>query len=241
MSKKKRKPLEITSLKKPEPVIRLENISKTYETGESDTVALVDIDLRVDKGEFVAIMGPSGSGKSTLMNIIGLLDHPTSGKYILNSDDVSKLKGNKLAQIRNKQIGFVFQQFNLLARTTAIDNILLPTFYGEIEDPKERAYQLLKQVGLENRAMHKSNQLSGGQLQRVAIARALMMNPAIILADEPTGNLDSKSGKEIMQVFKKINNDGVTIILITHEDEIAEYADRTIHIRDGKVINDNSK
>ncbi len=220
-------------------VIRLENINKVYETGSNDTVALVDIDMKVERGEFVAIMGPSGSGKSTLMNIIGLLDRPTSGKYFLDGQDVSKIKGNKLALIRNQQIGFVFQQFNLLARTTALDNILLPSFYGSVEDPQDRAKMLLEQVGLQDRAMHKSNQLSGGQLQRVAIARALMMNPSIILADEPTGNLDSKSGKEIMHLFKKINEDGVTIILITHEDEVAEYADRKINIRDGKIVKED--
>jgi len=181
-------------------------------------------------------MGPSGSGKSTLMHIIGLLDRPTSGSYILDGKDVSKLKGNAQSKIRNKQIGFVFQQFNLLPRTSVLDNVLLPSIYGNIKNPKSKAEKLIEKVGLKDRIKHKSNQLSGGQIQRVAIARALVMNPSIILADEPTGNLDSKRSAEIMNLFKEINKDGATIVLIKHEDEIASYADRVIKLKDGEII-----
>lgn len=217
-------------------VIELKNIKKVYRAEGGNTVALNDIDLNIQKGEFLSIMGPSGSGKSTLMNILGLLDIPTEGKYVLNGKDVSKLKEKELAGIRNKEIGFVFQQFNLLQRTTVLDNVLLPTVYGNISDAKEKAESLIDMVGLKKWINHKSNELSGGQIQRVAVARALMMNPSIILADEPTGNLDTKKSKEIMELFKRINRNGSTVILITHEKYIAEYASRTIYIRDGKIV-----
>lgn len=217
-------------------IIELENIKKVYRSAGGDTTALKDIDLNIEKGEFLAIMGPSGSGKSTLMNILGLLDIPTSGQYLLNGKNVSQLKENELAKIRNREIGFVFQQFNLLARTTVLDNVLIPTIYGNIDNPKEKAEELIDMVGLKSWIDHKSNELSGGQIQRVAIARALMMDPTIILADEPTGNLDTKKSTEIMELFKEINKKGSTIVLITHEKYIAEYASRIIHIRDGKII-----
>lgn len=222
-------------------VIEMKGITKVYKTGEEDTVALKGIDLHVATGEFVAIMGASGSGKSTLMNILGLLDKPTSGTYILNNDDVSKLKGRRQAIIRNQQIGFVFQQFNLLSRTTVLDNVLLPTIYGKKKDNAARAMQIIAEVGLSDRIKHKSNQLSGGQIQRVAIARALIMEPAMILADEPTGNLDSSKSHEIMELFTKINKKGTTIILITHEEEIANYADRIIRLKDGEIISAGEK
>ncbi len=217
-------------------IIELKNIKKIYKAKGGDTVALDDIDLNVQRGEFLSVMGPSGSGKSTLMNILGLLDTPTEGKYVLNGKDVSKLKEKELAGIRNREIGFVFQQFNLLQRTTVLDNVLLPTVYGNISDAKEKAESLIDMVGLKKWINHKSNELSGGQIQRVAVARALMMNPSIILADEPTGNLDTKKSKEIMELFKRINRNGSTVILITHEKYIAEYASRTIYIRDGKIV-----
>ncbi|HNR53181.1 MAG TPA: ABC transporter ATP-binding protein [Candidatus Dojkabacteria bacterium] len=219
-----------------ENIIELKNISKIYKSEGGNTLALDDIDLNIQEGEFLAIMGPSGSGKSTLMNILGLLDTPTSGTYILNEQKVSKLKERELAKIRNKEIGFVFQQFNLLARTTVFDNVLMPTIYGNIPNPKEKAEALIDMVGLKNWSKHKSNQLSGGQIQRVAIARALMMDPSIILADEPTGNLDTKRSEEIMELFKEINKKGSTMVLITHEEYIAKYASRIIHIQDGKVV-----
>ena len=217
-------------------IIELKNIKKVYKAVGGDTEALKDIDLKIPKGEFLSIMGPSGSGKSTLMNILGLLDVPTSGEYILNGNDVSKLNEKELAKIRNKEIGFVFQQFNLLSRTTVLDNVLLPTVYGDIPDAKEKAEALIDMVGLKKWINHRSNELSGGQIQRVAIARALMMDPSIILADEPTGNLDTKRSKEIMKLFQKINKEGSTIVLITHERYLAEYASRIIHIRDGNII-----
>ncbi len=216
--------------------IELHDITKIYETGDEDTVAVDQVNLKIKKGEFVAIMGPSGSGKSTLMHIIGLLDRSTHGTYLLNGQDVSKLSRGKQAQTRNRQIGFVFQQFNLLARTTVLDNILLPTIYGKIANPHQRALELLEQVGLTDRMNYKSNQLSGGQIQRVAIARALIMNPAIVLADEPTGNLDTKRSAEIMDLLEKINKAGATIVLITHEHDLAKRADRIIQIKDGKIL-----
>lgn len=217
-------------------IIELGNIKKIYRAVGGDTEALKDIDLNIKEGEFLAIMGPSGSGKSTLMNILGLLDTPTSGKYILNGRDVSRLKEKELAKIRNKEIGFVFQQFNLLSRTTVLDNVLLPSVYGDTPNSKEKAESLIDMVGLKRWISHKSNELSGGQIQRVAIARALMMDPSIILADEPTGNLDTKRSKEIMKLFKEINKKGSTIVLITHEEYLAQYASRIIHIKDGNII-----
>lgn len=222
-----------------EKVIELKNISKIYKTGDENTVALDKVDLEIEKGEFVAIMGPSGSGKSTLMHILGLLDVPTSGEYLLDGQSVSKLKKNRQAQIRNEKIGFVFQQFNLLARTKVIDNVLLPTIYATVPGAKEKAMKIIKQVGLENRVNHKSNQLSGGQIQRVAVARALIMKPSLILADEPTGNLDSKNSKEIMELFQEINKSGATIVVITHEMEIAACAKRIVQIKDGKIVKDS--
>ena len=227
-------------MSKKEKVIALENIRKIYKTGDEDTVALDGIDLEISAGEFLAIMGPSGSGKSTLMHIVGLLDTPTSGKYFLDGVDVSRLNKNRQAAIRNRKIGFVFQQFNLLPRTSVLDNILLPSIYGKLQNPQERAKKIIEDVGLADKIQSKSNQLSGGQIQRVAIARALMMNPTIILADEPTGNLDSKKSKEIMELFQKINASGATIILITHEENIAKYAKRVIKLEDGKIVSDRA-
>ncbi len=217
-------------------LIELRDIRKVYKTGAEDTVALKGIDLTIENGEFVAIMGPSGSGKSTLMHILGLLDVPTGGTYILNGTDVSRLSSSEQAVIRNKEIGFVFQQFNLLPRTTVLDNVLLPTLYGAIPDAKKRAVQVIDETGLGDRIGFKSNQLSGGQIQRVAIARALIMNPSIILADEPTGNLDTRTSQEIMELFREINERGATIVLITHEEEVAQYAGRIIRLRDGAII-----
>lgn len=221
-------------------MIHLAKITKIYKTGLTETVALSNISFNVEKGEFVAIMGPSGSGKSTLMHIIGALDIPTSGTYILDGENVSVLSDNALADIRNRKIGFIFQAFNLLPRTTALKNVMLPMVYGGISktEREKRAKKYLEMVGLGDRLYHTTNQLSGGQMQRVAIARALSMNPAIILADEPTGNLASAQGLEIMQIFKNLNNGGHTIVMITHEADIAEHAKRVITIRDGKLISD---
>ena len=216
-------------------VIELKNITKIYKSGEEDTIALGGVDLTVKKGEFVAIMGPSGSGKSTLMHIIGLLDRPTQGEYMLDGKDVSKISKKRQAAIRNQEIGFVFQQFNLLTRTSALENVFLPTIYGKVPNAEKRAKQLLEEVGLSDRIKNKTNQLSGGQIQRVAIARALIMDPAIILADEPTGNLDSKRSDEVMKLLQKINKKGATIVLITHEPDVAKYAQRVITLRDGKI------
>lgn len=217
------------------PVIELKDITKIYKSGDEDTIALKNINLTINKGDFVAIMGPSGSGKSTLMHIIGLLDKPTGGDYNLNGQNVSKLSGSKQAAIRNQEIGFVFQQFNLLPRTSVLDNVLLPTIYGKISKPKNKALEVIKEVGLEDRINYKSNQLSGGQIQRVAIARSLVMGPSIILADEPTGNLDSKRSQELMDLFESLNQKGVTIVLITHENDIASRAKKIIKLLDGEI------
>ena len=224
-----------------EHIIEMKGISKIYKTGDEDTVALQDIDLTVTRGEFLAIMGPSGSGKSTLMHIMGLLDGPTVGQYFLEGRDVSRLNDSSLARLRNQKIGFVFQQFNLLPRTTVLGNVLLPTIYGRLKNSRSRALQVIEEVGLSDRVNHTSNQLSGGQMQRVAIARALVMNPVIILADEPTGNLDSKRSLEIIDIFRKINSRGSTVIIITHEEHIARNANRTIRLLDGKIISNTER
>ncbi len=217
--------------------VDITSVNKIYDSEGVTFQALTDINLKIKKGEFIAIVGPSGSGKSTLMNILGLLDHPTNGSYLLDGMDVSKLKETTLAEIRNKKIGFVFQSFNLLKRTTAIENVMLPLIYSKTkyQERYTRAQKALEAVGLEEKINSKPNQLSGGQQQRVAIARALVTNPEIILADEPTGNLDSKTGNEVLKIFEKLNKEGRTIILITHSNEIAQEAKRTVVIKDGKI------
>ncbi len=224
-----------------EEIIRLEKITRHYKVGNYLVQALQGIDLKIFRNEYVALMGPSGSGKSTLMNILGCLDTPTSGTYILNKQEVSTLSDNELAEIRNKEIGFVFQTFNLLPRSTALDNVMLPLVYAGLSKPKrmERATEVLEQVQLTDRVTHKPNELSGGQRQRVAIARALVNRPSIILADEPTGNLDSKTSIEIMGLFEQIHNQGNTIILVTHEEDIARHAHRIIRLKDGLVDADH--
>lgn len=221
-------------------IISVSHVSKIYNTGEVETIALEDVSFEVKKGEFVAIMGPSGSGKSTLMHILGALDTPTSGAYILDGENVEHLNDDQLATIRNKKIGFVFQAFNLLPRTSALKNVMLPMMYDGMpkEGRREIAEKYLKMVGLGDRMDHTSNQLSGGQQQRVAIARALALNPAIILADEPTGNIASNQASEIMAIFQRLHEEGHTILMITHEPDIAEHSERIIHIKDGKLVKD---
>ncbi len=221
-------------------LIDIKNIKRDFVLGNEIVYVLKGIDLQVKKGEYVALMGPSGSGKSTLMNLLGCLDTPTSGSYILNGKDVSKMTDDDLAEIRNKEIGFVFQTFNLLPRTTALDNVALPMVYAGYtkSERKARATEVLQQVKLGDRMDHQPNQLSGGQRQRVAVARALVNSPSIILADEPTGNLDSKTSLEIMALFNEIHKNGNTVILVTHEEEIAEYAHRIIRLRDGVIESD---
>jgi putative ABC transport system ATP-binding protein len=221
-------------------IINIEHIAKIYQVGLEEVHALRDVSLRIDKNEYVAIMGPSGSGKSTLMNMLGCLDTPTSGKYEFNSVNVSDMDDNDLARIRNKEIGFVFQTFNLLPRSDALHNVELPLIYAGVSyaERREKAQKALVDVGLADRIHHKPNELSGGQRQRVAVARALVTNPSIILADEPTGNLDSKTGEEIMLLFNEIHNKGNTIILVTHEEYIAEHAARIIRLKDGLVEKD---
>lgn len=221
-------------------IIRIEHIAKIYQVGSEEVHALRDVSLNIDKNEYVAIMGPSGSGKSTLMNMLGCLDTPTSGRYDFKGVSVSEMSDNELAEIRNKEIGFVFQTFNLLARSDALHNVELPLIYSGVPsaERKERAAQTLIDVGLGDRMRHKPNELSGGQRQRVAIARALVTRPSIILADEPTGNLDSKTGEEIMTVLSDIHSKGNTIILVTHEEYIAEHAARIIRLRDGLIESD---
>jgi putative ABC transport system ATP-binding protein len=221
-------------------IIQIENLQKIYDTGKIQVEALKSVNFEVDEKEYVAIMGASGSGKSTLMNILGCLDRLTAGTYILGGQDVSTMETNQLAAVRNKKIGFVFQAFNLLPRLTALDNVALPMMYAGMSraDRIKAAQVALKKVGLEDRMDHKPNELSGGQKQRVAIARALVNNPDIILADEPTGNLDTKSSEEIMEIFEGLNNEGATIIMVTHEHDIAMHTKRSIVFRDGQIISD---
>ncbi|OXA84963.1 ABC transporter ATP-binding protein [Flavobacterium hercynium] len=225
------------------PLIKITNIKRNFVLGNEIVYVLKGVDLEINKGEYVALMGPSGSGKSTLMNLLGCLDTPTSGNYVLNGKDVSQMKDDELAGIRNKEIGFVFQTFNLLPRTTALDNVALPMIYAghSKSDRNVRAVEVLKQVNLADRMDHQPNQLSGGQRQRVAIARALVNKPSIILADEPTGNLDSKTSVEIMKLFGDIHAQGNTVILVTHEEDIAAYAHRVIRLRDGVIESDTTK
>jgi len=218
----------------------MKDVSKIYKTEMIETIALSHVSFEIKKGEFAAIMGPSGSGKSTLMHILGALDLATSGEYILDGELVSKLSQDELADIRNRKIGFIFQAFNLLPRTTALKNVMLPMIYAGIPKAErlEKAQKYLEMVGLKDRMYHTSNQLSGGQQQRVAIARGLVMNPAILLADEPTGNIASAQAEEVMVLFRKLHEEGHTIIMITHEPDIAAHAERIIHVRDGAVVND---
>ena len=222
------------------PVIETHNISKMYRMGTEEIHALRSVTITIQRGEYVAFMGPSGSGKSTLMNIVGCLDTPTSGNYILNGKDVSRMSDNQLADVRNREIGFVFQTFNLLPRATSLDNVALPLIYAGYSksDREEKAMEALRSVGLDTRAKHRPNELSGGQRQRVAIARALVNDPSIILADEPTGNLDSKTSYEIMDLFEALYAKGNTIIMVTHEEDIARYAHRIVRLRDGLVETD---
>ena len=224
-------------------VIKVENLQKTYKMGDIEVKALRGVSLNITEGEFIAIMGSSGSGKSTFMNIIGCLDRPTAGEYFLEGIDIKEKTENDLSYIRNQKIGFVFQAFNLIPRTTSLKNVELPLIYGKISsnERKERAKSMLEIVGLGDRIYHLPNELSGGQKQRVAIARALANNPSIILADEPTGNLDSSSSKEIMELFRQLNSEGKTVIIVTHERDIAEYTDRIITFKDGEIIKDEGR
>jgi putative ABC transport system ATP-binding protein len=221
-------------------IIHLEGIRKSYLMGKQELQVLKGIDLNINTNEYVALMGPSGSGKSTLMNILGCLDSPSAGRYILNGQDVSKMPDDNLADVRNKEIGFVFQQFNLLPRLTALENVALPLVYAGVSRKQrtDMAMDVIKKVGLEDRSHHKPNELSGGQCQRVAIARALVNNPSLILADEPTGNLDTRTSKEIMDIFSQIQAAGNTVVLVTHEEDIAHYAKRIVRLRDGLIESD---
>lgn len=224
------------------PIIQAKNLTKHYTVGSTIVRALDGLDIDIDKGSYIALMGPSGSGKSTLMNILGCLDTPSSGAYFLNNNDVSQVDDDSLAGIRNKEIGFIFQTFNLLPRYTALENVALPMIYAGIPKKERlaRATEVLEKVGLGDRVTHKPNELSGGQRQRVAVARALVMNPSIIFADEPTGNLDSKTSEGIMQLFDEIHQDGNTLILVTHEEEVAARAQKIIRLRDGKLDSEYS-
>jgi putative ABC transport system ATP-binding protein len=227
----------------PEPVIRIENVKKTYITGKTEVHALRGVSVRIEPGEMVAIMGASGSGKSTLMNILGCLDQPTGGGYWLDGVRVDGMSRNQLADIRNSKIGFVFQGFNLLARTTALENVELPLMYdrsGHKLDTKQLAREALERVGLGDRTHHEPSELSGGQQQRVAIARALVTKPALVLADEPTGNLDSRTSVEVLSVFQELNRQGITIVLVTHEHDISRYCKRVVELRDGHVVRDTA-
>jgi putative ABC transport system ATP-binding protein len=222
-------------------VIELEHVSRVYVIGDIEVRALDDVSVRIEKGEMVAIMGPSGSGKSTLMNLLGCLDRPSSGRYILVEQDVSRMSDDQLAHVRNHEIGFVFQGFNLLKRSTAQDNVELPMIYAGSRDRRKRAMEALKTVGLGDRLHHRPNELSGGQQQRVAIARALVNDPSIILADEPTGNLDSRSGDEIMALFQHLNRDlGITVVVVTHDQRVAEHTQRIVRLADGCLVGDEA-
>ena len=219
-------------------MIEINNLSKTYLLGKVPVHAITDISFRINKGEFVAIVGPSGSGKSTLLNLLGCLDLASSGTYLLENFNISSLKPNQLADVRNKRIGFVFQNFNLLPRASALENVELPLIYGRTKNSREIALDALKRVGLSGRAKHRPNELSGGERQRVAIARAIVNNPAIVLADEPTGNLDTQTGKDIMDIFSRLNEEGTTIIVVTHERDVAALTRRTIEMVDGNIDRD---